>query len=72
MPTLRTGHGLAGPCYDPRPSDLRGIVNSSIELTDQVREGNRVSGRLGDGAGLLEVSVVTGNVNLGLRDSSQS
>lgn len=53
-------------------STLRGNVNSKIELQDEARDGNKISGRLGSGNGTLDVSVVTGNVSFGLRDSSES
>ena len=53
-------------------STLRGNVSCGLELTDMVREGQKVTGRIGDGTGTLDVSVVTGNVSLVLRDSSQT
>lgn len=53
-------------------STLRGNVWSKIELLDETKDSSKVSGRLGQGTGLLEVSVVTGNVSLDLRDSAQS
>jgi len=53
-------------------STLRGSVACGFELADMVREGQKVTGRLGEGTGTLDVSVVTGDVSLVLRDSSQS
>ncbi len=53
-------------------STLRGSVSKSIELEDEVVEAQKIVGRLGQGNGTLDVSVVTGNVSLGLRDSSKS
>ncbi|MBS1714647.1 MAG: DUF4097 family beta strand repeat protein [Armatimonadetes bacterium] len=53
-------------------STLRGAVACGFELADMVREGQKVTGRLGEGTGTLDVSVVTGDVSLVLRDSSQT
>jgi DUF4097 and DUF4098 domain-containing protein YvlB len=53
-------------------STLRGSVHTKLELTDETLDEQKVSGRLGAGTGSLEVSVVTGSVSLGLRDSAQS
>ncbi|MDR3689045.1 MAG: DUF4097 family beta strand repeat-containing protein [Fimbriimonas sp.] len=50
-------------------STLRGNVHSSIALEDEARAESRVTGKLGAGAGTLDVSAVTGNITLELRDS---
>ncbi len=50
-------------------STLRGQVVCSLELQDEARAEQRITGRLGEGAGTLDVSAVTGNIALGLRES---
>ncbi len=51
-------------------STLRGVVNASMHLEDEARADSRVTGRLGPGSGTLDVSAVTGNITLELRDSA--
>jgi len=46
---------------------LRGVTSTDIELTDRAQNDQRVTGRLGDGTGTIDVSAVTGNVELQLR-----
>lgn len=53
-------------------STLRGSVASTIELADQIKDEHKITGRLGEGQHAFDVSVVTGNVSLGLRDSTQT
>ncbi|MBS1721443.1 MAG: DUF4097 family beta strand repeat protein [Armatimonadetes bacterium] len=53
-------------------STLRGTVSCNLELKDEAREGQKVTGRLGKGNGTLDVSVVTGSVSLGPYSSVES
>ena len=53
-------------------STLRGTVASKIDLLDEVKDEHKVTGKLGGGNGTLDVSVVTGSVSFGLRDSTQA
>lgn len=53
-------------------STLRGTVSSKVALEDEVKDEHKVSGKLGAGNGTLDVSVVTGSVSFGLRDSTQA
>ncbi|MBI1334315.1 MAG: DUF4097 family beta strand repeat protein [Armatimonadetes bacterium] len=48
---------------------LRGLAQTSIELEDRAQNDQRITGRLGAGNGSIDVSAVTGNVSLGLRNS---
>ncbi|RYG41236.1 hypothetical protein EON79_21155, partial [bacterium] len=48
-------------------STLRGQVVCDLELVDQATTPQRVTGRLGDGKGSVDVSAVTGDVSLGRR-----
>lgn len=47
-------------------STLRGMVTCGIELEDEARSDQHVTGRLGDGSGSLDVSAVNGNIHTGL------
>jgi DUF4097 and DUF4098 domain-containing protein YvlB len=49
-------------------STLRGAVQCDVPLQDEARTAQRVTGRLGDGLGTLDVSAVTGNIAVALRD----
>lgn len=49
-------------------STLRGSVHSGFTLEDEARADSRVTGRLGAGSGTLDISAVTGNITLELRD----
>ncbi|MBX3096439.1 MAG: DUF4097 family beta strand repeat protein [Fimbriimonadaceae bacterium] len=51
---------------------LRGTVNCGFALDGEQREANTVNGKLGSGAGSLHASAVSGDVSLGLRDSTVS
>ncbi|HWD40594.1 MAG TPA: DUF4097 family beta strand repeat-containing protein [Fimbriimonas sp.] len=53
-------------------STLRGCVASNVSLSDEAKTENRLTGRLGDGSGRLDVSAVTGNVTLDLRGAAVS
>ncbi len=48
---------------------LRGFAETSIELQDRAQNDQRITGRLGDGNGTIDISAVTGNVSLNLRNS---
>ncbi|MFN3682393.1 MAG: DUF4097 family beta strand repeat-containing protein [Fimbriimonadaceae bacterium] len=45
-------------------STLRGDVVSEIDLLEQTKEGQRLTGRLGDGTGSVDVSAVNGDIVL--------
>ena len=51
-------------------STLRGVVQSGIDLEDEARAESRITGRLGGGTGTLDISAVTGNITLELRDQT--
>jgi DUF4097 and DUF4098 domain-containing protein YvlB len=53
-------------------STLRGAVSSSLSLEDEARGDQRITGRLGEGTGTLDVSGINGDINLKLRDSTTS
>lgn len=50
-------------------STLRGVATCNMPLVDEARTDQRVTGRLGNGMGSLDVSAVTGDVSVELRDS---
>jgi hypothetical protein len=49
---------------------LRGVASTAVELEDRAQNDQRITGRLGNGSGSIDISAVTGNVNLSLKDSS--
>lgn len=51
-------------------STLRGNVECEVPLSDEARADQRVTGRLGAGAGTLDISAVTGDIRLEIRDAS--
>jgi len=51
-------------------STLRGDVHCKVSLDDEAKADQRVTGRLGAGAGTLDVSAVTGNVTLEMHNSA--
>jgi DUF4097 and DUF4098 domain-containing protein YvlB/polyhydroxyalkanoate synthesis regulator phasin len=51
-------------------STLRGSVACSLPLEDEARAEQRITGRLGAGTGSLDVSAVTGDINLEMRDQT--
>lgn len=53
-------------------STLRGDVTCDFELEDATRDSMKVTGRLGDGSGMIDVSAVNGDVRMGLRDATAS
>lgn len=50
-------------------STLRGEASISVPLSEEAKTDQRITGRLGEGKGTLDVSAVTGNVTLELHDS---
>lgn len=53
-------------------STLRGSASCEIELEDRAASEQRVTGRLGSGNGVLNVSAVSGDIHLKLRDQVSS
>ncbi len=51
-------------------STLRGAVTSSVTLDDEAKGDQRITGKLGEGTGTLDVSGINGDINLKLRDSA--
>jgi hypothetical protein len=51
-------------------STLRGTVHTGFALEDEARAESRVTGKLGAGTGTLDISAVTGNITLELRDQT--
>jgi len=49
-------------------STLKGDVTCSVELVDEARQSQHVTGRLGDGNGTLDVSAVNGDIDMALRN----
>lgn len=50
-------------------STLRGSVSTALDLVDCHRQDQRITGRLGNGSGTLDVSAVTGDIDLSLHNS---
>lgn len=53
-------------------STLRGTVASNLEMADEARSDTRLTGRLGDGNGTLDVSAVTGDIVLEMQSATVS
>lgn len=51
-------------------STLRGEATCSVTLEEESREDQRVTGRIGEGKGSIDVSAVTGNVTLEMHNSA--
>lgn len=51
-------------------STLKGTTVCEVPLIDEARHEGRITGRLGSGAGNIDVSSVNGNITMRLRDSS--
>lgn len=51
-------------------STLRGEVSCRLPLEEEAKSDQRITGRLGDGKGSLDVSAVTGNVSLEMHNSA--
>lgn len=51
-------------------STLRGTVKSSLELADARSTEQRITGRLGNGNGSIDVSAVMGNITFEVRDAA--
>jgi len=50
-------------------STLRGSVTCNLELVDEAKQDQRITGRLGAGSGTMDISAVTGDVSVELRDA---
>jgi DUF4097 and DUF4098 domain-containing protein YvlB len=50
-------------------STLRGDVQCTVKLEDEAKSDQRITGRLGEGKGTLDISAVTGNVTLEMHNS---
>jgi DUF4097 and DUF4098 domain-containing protein YvlB len=50
-------------------STLNGTVTCGLELKDEARTNQRLTGRLGEGGGSVDVSAISGNVALRMRDA---
>lgn len=46
---------------------LRGVAQIDLDLQERAQSDQRITGRVGDGNGTIDISAVTGNVSLGLR-----
>lgn len=51
-------------------STLRGSVTCGLDLDDEARADQHITGRLGDGSGTLDISAVNGNITMKLRDAA--
>jgi len=51
-------------------STLRGDVNCAVELADLTESGSKITGRLGEGSGVIDVSAVNGDVSFNFRDAT--
>lgn len=51
-------------------STLRGDVSCGLELQDMAKAEQRITGKLGEGTGAIDVSAVNGDVSLGARDTA--
>jgi DUF4097 and DUF4098 domain-containing protein YvlB len=69
-----SGDAMIGLCdgSDARVSlsTLRGVVTCAVELEDEAKADQRITGRLGAGSGALDVSAVTGNITVEIRDQA--
>ncbi len=50
-------------------STLQGTVSTTLELEDRNEQSLKITGRLGDGSGAIDLSAVNGDVSLGWRNS---
>ncbi len=51
-------------------STLRGQVSCSVPLAEEARTEQRITGKLGEGTGTLDVSGINGDISVKLRDSA--
>ncbi len=51
-------------------STLSGVVSCELDLEDEAQSNQRVTGRIGAGTGSLDVSAISGNISLRLRDAT--
>lgn len=49
---------------------LSGEVHNRTKLEDEAKSKDRVTGRMGEGAGTIDVSAISGDVTLGMQESS--
>ncbi len=52
-------------------STVRGSVDTGIALIDEMKSEHRITGRIGDGTGTIDVSAITGDVVLEMHDSAE-
>jgi len=52
-------------------STMRGSVSSGLGLVDEMQTDQRITGRLGNGMGTIDVSAITGDVALSMHDSTE-
>ena len=50
-------------------STLRGSISTEVELKDAHKQEQRITGRLAEGVGTIDVSAVTGDICFGIRDA---
>lgn len=53
-------------------STLRGSLSCTVDLEDAHKQDQRITGRLGGGTGTLDISAVTGDICLEIRDAKSS
>jgi DUF4097 and DUF4098 domain-containing protein YvlB len=53
-------------------STLRGSVSSNLQMSDEAKTETRLTGKLGQGTGTLDVSAVTGDIFLEMRSATVS
>lgn len=53
-------------------STLRGDASCGVSLLNEARAEQRITGQLGDGSGTIDISAVSGDVRLDLRDQTQA
>ncbi len=51
-------------------STLRGDVVSEVNLQDEAKSDQRITGRLGDGTGSIDISGINGDIELKMRDAT--
>lgn len=51
-------------------STLRGDVVSEVNLQDEAKSDQRITGRLGDGTGSIDISGINGDIEMKLRDAT--
>lgn len=51
-------------------STLRGDVNCEVDLNDEAKGDQRITGRLGDGTGSIDISGINGDISVRMHDSA--